>query len=361
VSGSDSRRSLSPPPVALAGCDGVEDVPVAVIGCGAHSTTSILPSLRHAGARLVAVCDLDEERAEFARRRFGAERSYTAIEDLLDASGIDALIIVGPPELHVSAGVAALRSGHHVFVEKPPGNGLADAQSLQAEARAAGKQVMIGFNKRRASAYRLVEQLIAEPEFGSVTSVEMTYSHWPVADLRKHLVDMSIHALDTVRWLLDDPRRLSVHKRQVRGAWLLTLMLEHTPFGVSHLNLSGFAPGVQERLAVTGENALVRVDNLVQLTYVRQADLAAPDEANTRVTGSWMPEFSLPDSQNDMQVVQGYATELIAFVDAVRNGHFITPSIDDGVAAMRLIEAIVDAPDGLSVIEVEAADMKGRG
>ena len=128
------------------------------------------------------------------------------------------MIVVGPPELHISAGIAAVESGRHVFVEKPPGNSLADAERLQSAARAAGKQVQIGFNKRRASAYRLAKQLTSEPEFGTVTSVDMTYAHWPVSDLRLHLVDMSIHALDTVRWLLGDPVRLTVYKRQIGDA-----------------------------------------------------------------------------------------------------------------------------------------------
>ena len=50
---------LDLPAVSLADRDRSEDVAVGVIGCGLHSTTAILPSLRHAPIRLVAVCDLD--------------------------------------------------------------------------------------------------------------------------------------------------------------------------------------------------------------------------------------------------------------------------------------------------------------
>jgi myo-inositol 2-dehydrogenase/D-chiro-inositol 1-dehydrogenase len=344
---------LVPTPVTSERRNRLDDVAVAVIGCGLHSTTAILPSLRHAGVRLTAVCDLDAERAENARRQFGAQFAYRSTDDLLSRDDLDAIVVVGPPELHVSAGIAALQSGHHVFIEKPPGTSLAEAVSIQNAARGAGKQVMVGFMKRNASAYRLVKQVVNAPEFGELTSVEMTYSHWPVTGLRMHLVDMSIHALDTVRWLVGAPVRMSAYKRTIRDNHALALMLEHTGGAVSSVNLSAFAPGVQERLVVTGEGAVIRVDNLIRLTYVRQAHGAPDERANARVIREWTPEFSLPDTENDVNVIQGYATELVAFADAIREGDDVSPSIDDGVAAMKVVEAIIEAPDGLSLCDLQ--------
>ena len=162
---------------------------------------------------------------------------------------------------------------------------------------------------------------------------------------------MSIHALDTIRWLLGDPVRIAVFKRSIDDRHVLMLMTEHAGGGVGRLDLSAFAPGVQERLVVTGTDAVVRIDNLT-VTYVRQIPDAPAFEANHRITSTWAPEFSLPDRENDAQILQGYATELIAFVEAIRSGESVSPSIDDGVAAMRMIEAIVQAPDGLSMVEV---------
>jgi predicted dehydrogenase len=349
---STSGDPLTLEPVASDDRDRLADVAVAVVGCGLHSSTAILPSLRYAGIRLLAVCDLDSERAETARRRFGAQFAYSSVDDLLARPDLDAVIVVGPPDVHVSAGVAALESGRHVFVEKPPGTSLEGALALQRAASAADRQVMVGFMKRRASAYRLVRRIIESDEFGPVTSVDMTYAHWPVAALRLHLVDMSIHALDTVRWLLGDPVRMAVFKRAIDDNHALALMIEHTGGAVSRLDLSAFAPGLQERLSVTGHDATVRVDDLVELTYVRQRGGTAPDQPNTRTIRSWRPELSLPDRENDAGVLQGYVPELIAFADAIRAGNAVTPSIDDGVAAMRLVEALIQAPAGLSVTEL---------
>jgi predicted dehydrogenase len=159
---------------------------------------------------------------------------------------------------------------------------------------------------------------------------------------------MSIHALDTVRWLAGEPLRISIYKRSLGESHVISLTIEHAD-AVSHLDLSASQPGVQERLVVTGEGSVVTVENLLRLTYVRQVDGIPPETPNSRVTRSWSPELSLPDSENDMQVLLGYAAELRAFGTAIREGRDVSPSIDDGVAAMRLIESIVAAPDGLSV------------
>lgn len=346
---------LRPRPVSRKDRDRLNDLPVAVIGCGAHSTTSILPALRHAPVRLVAVCDIDGDRAEAARAQFGAERAYRSLDDLLATAKVDAVLIVGPPDLHPRAGVAALESGRHVFVEKPPGCTLADAELLRNAGAAAGRQVMVGFMKRHATAYRLLKQVLAEPNFGEVTSVSYRFSHWPVDGIRLHLTDMSIHALDLVRWLAGDPVRMSVYKRRRHhNSHVLALTFEHAPGGVSQLDLSAFGPGVREHLSVTGEQAAVVVDNLVGLSYVRQAADMPPEAANARRVGTWSPEFALPDPENDALVLQGYAGEMIEFATAIQEGRPPSASIDDGVAAMRLVEAIADAPEGLTTLDLGA-------
>jgi myo-inositol 2-dehydrogenase/D-chiro-inositol 1-dehydrogenase len=352
MTGRVPANPLALDPVVTTRHNSADEVAVAVVGCGAHSTSSILPAIRYAAMRLIAVCDLDADRAELARRQFGAEKAYQSVDEMLARPDLDAVIVVGPPDLHVSAGIAALETGRHVFVEKPPARSLADAQRLLQAGKAAHRQVMVGFMKRRASAYRLVRQIMLDDEFGSVTSVQLTYAHWPVAGLRLHLLDMSIHALDLARWLAGDPSRMSVYKRPIGDNHVVALTLEQ-PGVVTQLDLSAFQPGVQERLVVTGQGAFARVDNMTEVVLVRQAAGAPAEAPNNRVTSLWRPEFAIPDSENDRLVLQGYATEMIAFADAIREGRPVDPSIDDGIAAMRLIEVIVDAPNGLSIVEIQ--------
>jgi myo-inositol 2-dehydrogenase / D-chiro-inositol 1-dehydrogenase len=97
---------------------------------------------------------------------------------------------------------------------------------------------------------------------------------------------------------------------------------------------------------------VVRAENMADVTYVRQAPGALNDAPNNRLTSRWAPELTIPDRENDRLVLQGYAPEMAAFADAIREGHAVDPSVDDGVAAMRLIEAIIAVPEGLSTVEL---------
>ena len=67
---------------------------------------------------------------------------------------------------------------------------------------------------------------------------------------------------------------------------------------------------------------------------------------------AWHPEFTVPYEQADSLSVQGYAGELSSFADAVLARRPVSPSIEDGVAAMRIVEAIAAAPDGLNVLSL---------
>ena len=203
--------------------------------------------------------------------------------------------------------------------------------------------MQVGFNKRRASAYRLAAQLISEPEFGAVTSVELTYFELARPGLRLHLIDMSIHALDMVRWLLGDPVRIAVlQARQIGDNHVLALMIEHESrrgLPTRAVGVRAGRPGSVWRSLATGRPCGSTACGSSDVRHARPTALSA-EEANTRVTRSWAPEFSLPDKQNDMQVDPGLRDRADRVREAVRQRREVSPSIDDGVAAMRMIEAI---------------------
>src|SRR5947209_522551 len=79
--------------------------------------------LRAAGdledVRLAAVCDLDPARLDLARRRDPRVRTTTRVEDLLEDTSLDGILIASPIGTHHELALRCLRAGKHVFVEKP--------------------------------------------------------------------------------------------------------------------------------------------------------------------------------------------------------------------------------------------------
>ncbi len=107
----------------------------AIIGCGriAKRHSELLGTGQIAGARLVAVCDIDPSRAQAFAERFGVP-GFTSISEMLAAPGIDAVTVLTPSGMHAEHAIMAANAGKHVVVEKPMALRLEDADAMIAAA-----------------------------------------------------------------------------------------------------------------------------------------------------------------------------------------------------------------------------------
>lgn len=327
-------------------------VKLGLVGCGSQAWMAILPALRFAPIDLVAVCDLDRDRAERVARTYGAATCYSRHQDLLAEQDLDVVAVVGPPTLHHSVGLDVLAAGRHLFVEKPPAPTWREAREL-AEA-ANGRQVMVGFQKRYARAYQLARQAAASEEFGRPTMLRLNYSHVHTAPLADHLAFMSVHAVDLARFFLGDVVAGMVHISERGGQHVIALTLEHAAGSVSMLSLSALEPRLQETLELAGESTLLRVRDLVELTVERAApNWTDADGTTPAMMSCWRPDFTIPTDYNNSLVLQGYAGEMIELADAVLSHRPVGGNIADGVQAMRLLDALARAPLGFSRLNLD--------
>jgi predicted dehydrogenase len=323
---------------------------IAVVGAGAHAGNAIQPALQRLAADVVAISDRDEDRARGRARSFGIPQCYTDHRDLLDAERPDAVVAVGPPAMHVEVGVDALSAGAHIFVEKPPAADLAGAVRLRDAATAAGRFVMVGFTKRFAKPYRRAKAIAATAEFGAPHLLRLNISHWRVPSLREHMLLNGVHAFDLARFFLGDVVGGTIAKREIAGSHAVALLLEHAEGGLSQITTSALEPRYQESLELAGDNALIQVHGLYELRYLRPAPdkHQAAEHDDETMAGLWYPQASLPYLEHQSLNVQGYVPELREFLACVTEGRWPSPGIDDGVAAMALVEAVADASLGRS-------------
>lgn len=116
----------------------------AIIGCGriAKRHAELLGTGQIQGATLVAVCDVVPERARAFGERYGVP-SFTSIDELLAAPGIDAVSVLTPSGMHADHAVAVAHSGRHVVVEKPMALTLPDADRMIQAADVAGVRLFV--------------------------------------------------------------------------------------------------------------------------------------------------------------------------------------------------------------------------
>ena len=113
------------------------DPRIAIVGAGSLSTKRIYPNIGAAGAQLVAVCDLDAEKAERNSRRYGG-RPFEDLEIMLDAIDPDGVIVCIGPEAHAEVASRVLKLGYPVYTEKPPAGSAAAALDVARVAKETG-------------------------------------------------------------------------------------------------------------------------------------------------------------------------------------------------------------------------------
>jgi len=327
------------------------EVRIGFVGCGAHATLNLYPSLQYAPVRLVAVCDADIDRLDRASRRFGAEAAFDTIDALLDGPELDAVIVCGPPELHQEAAIKALDKGLHVFIEKPPAADLAGALAIQEAARRNERQCMVGFMKRFALRYQEAREILRSRTFGRLTHVTVKYAHWNVPDLRWMQVYMSIHALDLIRFFAGGLARITVEHFEVAGQHSFACIAVAKNGALVSLTMSSQEPRVKEHVELAGEGELVVVRNVVELEYHRRVSPTRLFQADLHDVQLLRPDFAIPNPDQNTLYLQGYAGELTEFAKACLENRVPSVTIDDGVAAMRLVDLLAKGESGTFELE----------
>jgi phosphoglycerate dehydrogenase-like enzyme/predicted dehydrogenase len=198
---------------------------VLVIGAGPAPNAIHLPFLARLRDRgeivLALVCDIQHERAAAARRKFGfLEEGGDGIA-AIERTDIDAVYIFGSAQLHYEYGMLALRTGKHLFVEKPVAPTYAQTCELAEVARAQGLIAAGGLNRRFAKSlaavraragkagWRFAEAVFHKPEFGNP----------PSFGARTWLGANGIHGLDALLFMMGGlPEQLTAHAGETAAA-----------------------------------------------------------------------------------------------------------------------------------------------
>ncbi|MCC6540349.1 MAG: Gfo/Idh/MocA family oxidoreductase [Bryobacterales bacterium] len=157
-----TRRTLLAAAVAAPSSAANSAIAVGVLGTGNRGTYVGAMLAKHTPVRIVALCDLHEDRLAAATKAMGLERPrlYQDFEKML-ASGIDAIVIATPVFLHAGHFEAAVKAGKHIYIEKPAAADVEGCKRIMRAADAADRKLNIsfGFQRRYAQVYLKAKQL----------------------------------------------------------------------------------------------------------------------------------------------------------------------------------------------------------
>ncbi|MBD8066331.1 Gfo/Idh/MocA family oxidoreductase [Devosia sp. PTR5] len=195
---------------------------VAIVGCGigrSHIVEGYLPNADK--YKVVALCDLNQERLDKIADEFGIERRIVNFDDLLTMDDIDVIDVCTPPGAHLPMILAALRAGKHVICEKPLVGSLKDIDTVMAAEKEAPGKLMPVFQYRFGDGIEQVKKIIdagiaGKPFTGTVETMwrrEAAYYAVPwrgkwKTELGGVLMGHAIHPHDIFTYLMGDIARI---------------------------------------------------------------------------------------------------------------------------------------------------------
>jgi predicted dehydrogenase len=122
---------------------------------------------------IVALCDVDEAFLAQASRNFPKAKTYTDFRRLLEQTDIDAVVVATPDHTHAVAAIGALKSGRHVYCEKPLTRTVSESRLVREAARASGLATQLGTQIHAETNYRRVVELVQSGAIGPVGAVHV--------------------------------------------------------------------------------------------------------------------------------------------------------------------------------------------
>ncbi len=334
--------------------DAKTPINVAVIGTGRMGTHHTRTAANAPFANLLAVVDVDQDRAKALADQYGCETCKDVDELLARFPQVQAVTVSVPTVYHVPVAEPLLKKGIACLVEKPLAATPQDARKLADLAKANNTVLQVGHTERFNPGLRAVSALNLKPRFMDVQRVSpMTFRSLDIGVV----MDMMIHDLDIVLHLANSKLKY-VH---AVGSSIISdhedicnARLTFESGCVVNITASRMALTTERRMRLFSEDAFVNLDYATRsgilvrqsahtdkLQEIRQLVSAGQDLSSMKYTDLVHVEplsFDLPDGHEDQLTAQ-----LDCFLDSVREGKPVVVDGDAGSAAVEAAQRIVQS------------------
>lgn len=338
---------------------------IGLIGNGSISESHLLAYQSNPNAELVAICDLNEGRAQAGAKKFNAKYVYTDYRDLLANPEIDAISICTWNNSHAEISIAALEAGKHVLCEKPLCKTVDEALQVEAAVRRTGKLLQVGYVRRHASNISVLKKFIDSGDLGEIYFAKASLVRrlgnpggW-FADKERSgggpLIDIGVHVIDLCWYLMGKPKVKSVSGNTYNKLGNRSNVENYDFYKASDFDASF---NTVEDMA----NALIRFENgaslLVDVSFTLHAK---QDSASINIFGDKggaeiEPTISISTEQHNtiINIEPQVTTPGFDFQGAFQNeiNHFIdsclgiietNSPVEDGVEIIKILNAIYES------------------
>jgi predicted dehydrogenase len=325
---------------------------VGVIGYGYWGPNIVRNFNSIDGAKVVALCDLNTESLNKAKKTYPALELATDPETMARSSKIDAVAIITPVFTHFELAKKALENGKHVFVEKPFTSTADQAKELVELAEKQNLKIMVDHTFLFTGAVKKIKQLLDEGALGRLYYYDSMRVNLGLFQHDVNVVwDLAPHDFSVMDYLIEEkPLALSatgaIHYNGFEDVAYVTVYCENNV--IAHFNVNWLSPVKVRTTLLGGDKKMLLWNDLEPdeklKVYDKGVDVKSRENVydllvSYRSGDAWIPR---------VDQIEALRFEADYFVDCVENNKI---PFNDGKAGLRVV----------NMLEAASKSIKGKG
>jgi UDP-N-acetylglucosamine 3-dehydrogenase len=310
---------------------------VAVVGTGFWGKNHARAYKELESTNLLAICDMNAERAQNIANQFGV-KAYTDSKEMLKDKEIEAVSICTWSTVLAQEALKALEAGKHVLVEKPMAADSKQAEKLLKTAEENNLHLTVGFLTRFIPGLQRIQEAVASKKIGElVCATAKRVTQWPerIGDVGV-IKDTAIHDIDVMHYLTgEDPTTVFAktgNKRHRQFEDYAQIMLTYKDGKSAFIESNWLTPYKTRTLTVTGSDAIMKLDYMTQELSIEDAN------------ATLQPRYA---------TVEPLKLELQHFAECITQKKKPIVTGIDGLKALKIAEAIMASSANNQVIKLE--------
>lgn len=341
---------------------------VAVIGAGYWGPNLARNFAMSTDWELVAICDMDVERAAALARKTGNPAVAGSLDELLASHEIDAVAIATPARTHHAIAMQAIAAGKHVVVEKPLADNSVHGAEMVEAAAAAGTILMADHTYCYTPAVLKIRELLAAGELGEILYIDSTRINLGLVQPDVDVFwDLAPHDLSILDFVLPGgltPRSVTAQGADPLGAGKACVGYLGMDLGagtLAHINVNWLSPTKIRKMVFGGSSKTLVWDDLnpqQRLTlFDRGVDLERQEmiRADTENRKGATISYRLGDTWSPaLSEFEPLGLMVSQFAASIRGAR---PAPTDGPSALRVLKVLEDVDRALATGSAQHAEI----
>ena len=336
------------------------------IGCGRISAKNFDGIKQHSDdIEMVAVCDVDAEKANNAAKEFGA-KAYTDIKTMFASEDLDLVTVATPNGLHPKHVMMVADAGVHVITEKPMAIIWEDGVKINDYCKAKGVQLFVIHQNRFNDTVQEVLKAVEAGRFGQIymitsnvfwTRPQSYYDKEGAWHGTKDLdggafLTQASHYVDLVQWLAGSSKPKSVYANlktlarniETEDTGIANFEWKNGILGSMNMTMLTYPKNYEGSVTILGEKGTVKIGGVAMnaIEHWEFADAQPHDEEIRNASYDTSSVYGFGHVRYYEDVVKVFRGKKQPLIDG-----------DEGLKSLLLLDAIYRSDSKGNVIDIE--------